>query len=214
MLSALGDEAAALDALEAESLRQQQQHHQALKYGQYLSMLSVNVAAASGGTISMLRLPPESDEIRHTLAEMGVPTGSLRVLHAYRLRNTRLHEAFNLLANSQSDSLPATSPASRPLSHRLLAMRLSPASVEHLVVHGLHPKEMVGTPEEWQVDPRSVPEAGCVDLASLANLIRGSTPPPQPFALFTGRAAWEVRIGRRSPQGFTSGACLTLPALC
>lgn len=201
VLAALREEAAALDALEAESVRQHQQHEQALKYGQYLNVLSVHVAAASGGGISMLRLPPDADEIRHTLSELGAPgVGPMQVLHAYRLRNTRLHEEFNLLASGHG----CASTDGSPLTHRLLAMRLTPRSVEHVLVHGLKAKPPIDSPLEWQVDPRSVPEAGCVDMSALAGIVAASMPPPQPFALFAGRAAWEVCARMQKPQGAES----------
>ena len=194
VLTALADEATALDALEAESVRQQQQQQHALKYGQYLNVLSVHVAAASGGSISMLRLPPEADEVRHTLAELGAPSvGPMQVLHAYRLRNARMHEEFNLLASGGGP----------PLTHRLLAMRLTPSSVEHCLVHGLRAKPAVDAPLGWQVDPRSVPEAGCVDMDALAKLVGASMPPAQPFALFAGRAAWENLLSGAVEEAMT-----------
>jgi hypothetical protein len=172
VLAALSDEAAALDALEAAAERQQEQQQNALKYGQYLNVLSVHVAAASGGSISMLRLPPDADEIRHTLSELGAPiSGPMQVLHAYRLRNARLHEEFNMLASGGRPLGEQQRGAGPPLTHRLLAMHLHRASVEHTLVYGLRPKPPVDAPLEWQVDPRSVPEAGCVDMGALAGLV-------------------------------------------
>ena len=77
------------------------------------------------------------------------------------------------------------------MSHRLLAMRLSPSAVEHVLIHGLADKPPLDTLVDWQVDPRSVPEAGCVDMQALVRMVANSPPPPSPFALFAGRAAWE-----------------------
>ena len=48
--SALDTEQRALEALEAEALRQHLQQLHALKYGQYLSVLSAHLEAASGSS--------------------------------------------------------------------------------------------------------------------------------------------------------------------
>ena len=149
---------------------------------QYLNTLSVHIAAASGGSISMLRLPPDSDEVRQVFVEMGAPAiGPMQVLHAYRLRNGRLFEGFNELAGGDVPQLGASptttgarasptgaraspspgamrskgskSPLKQPppppveggaFNHRLLAMRLAPSAVEHVLVHGLRPKVDAG----------------------------------------------------------------------
>jgi hypothetical protein len=105
-----------------------------------------------------------------------------------------LHDEWNRLASGGCGDAD-NGQAAAPMSHRLLAMRITTGAVEHTLVHGLHPKQTGRTAAEiaagWQVDPRSIPEAGCVDMGALANMVAMSTPPPAPFALFAGTAAWE-----------------------
>ena len=212
----LDAELRALEALEAEALRQHLQQLHALKYGQYLSVLSAHLEAASGSSIGMVKLMPDSEEVRQVLVEVGVPAGApLQVLHAYRLRNTRLQTEFGRAAVegtaqgaastssgggggggiSDPGAAPHSSSGADGYTQRLLALRLPTSAVEHTLVHGLRPRP---TDEEdalwWQVDPRTVPEAGCVDMKSLGGLISGSAPPPTPLALFSGKAAWETLL--------------------
>ena len=71
--TALQAEQSTLEALEAEAVRQHEQQQHALKYGQYLSVLSAHLHAASGGSLGMVRLPPESEEVRSVLAEVRSP---------------------------------------------------------------------------------------------------------------------------------------------
>lgn len=185
---------------------------------QYLAVLSAHVEAASGGSIGTTKLASEQDEVRQVLAEAGVPFGSpLHVLHAYKLRNARLEQEFNRKLKSSSGvsgASPVASPGgsngAAPLpppqgyTHRLLAMRLPPRSVEHLLVHGLRPKPPVTSARDWQVDPRTVPEAGCVDMESLASIVAASVPPPPPFALFSGPAAWEELLASTIEEAVTA----------
>ena len=203
VMAALNSEVEALAALEAEAVRQQQQQQHALKYGQYLSVLSAHIEAASGGSIGMIKLAPDSEEVRQILGEVGVPLGSpLQILHAYRLRNAKLQDDFNrktssLVSSSASGGGGGGSGSSghpNPPAgyvHRLLALRLPASAVEHALVHGLRPKPSVAHALDWQVDPQTVPEAGCVDMKSLSSIVRASAPPHPPFALFAGAAAWE-----------------------
>jgi hypothetical protein len=248
---ALEEEQAALQALEAEAVRQQQQQQQALKYGQYLSVLSTHIDAASGGCIGMIKLQADSDEINQVLTEVGAPPAApLQVLHAYRLRNNTLNEEFNRKAggdatttgtSSAGSGMSAPSPPGRAArggsrggsgggtscgsvssssggsasdgragapppgyTHRLLAMRLPASAVEHVLVHGLRPKPKEESGLDWQVDPRTVPEAGCVDLKSLGKLIGASLPPPPPFALFGGAAAWGELLAGAIEEAITA----------
>ena len=55
---ALDAEIKSLAALEAEAVRQHHQQQHALKYGQYLSVLSAHIEAASGGCEHERRRPP------------------------------------------------------------------------------------------------------------------------------------------------------------
>jgi hypothetical protein len=162
--------------------------------------------------------------VKQVLAEAGVPLGApLHVLHAYKLRNAKLHQEFNRklsggVGGSGRGGSAAASPVASPggtngaaslpppqgYTHRLLAMRLPPRSVEHVLVHGLRPKPPLAQAREWQVDPRTVPEAGCVDMDSLASIIGASLPPPPPFALFSGGAAWDELLASAIEEAITA----------
>ena len=147
----------------------------------------------------MLRLPPNAEEVRHALRELGAPaTGPMQILHAYRLRNAHLHDAFNARHAAglpPSAGGPSTGDGSRvAFGHRLLAMQLPRAAVEHTLVHGLNAQPPPGKERDWQVNPRSVPEAGCVDMKTLGSIIEVSRPVPPPFALFAGHAAWDALL--------------------
>lgn len=231
--SALEAEQMALEALEAEAVRQHEQQQHALKYGQYISVLSAHLSAASGSCLGTVRLPPESEEVRTVLAEVGVPLGApLQVLHAYRLHNKRLRDEFNARIKEAYPASPSKgmgSPSKAALSggvqslamggspermreitvpygytHRLLALRLAPAAVEHTLVFGLHPKPPPGQALAWQVDPQTVPEAGCVDMASLAKIVGASIPTPTPLPLFAGGAAWEAVLAGEVEEAITA----------
>ena len=218
---ALDAELHTLEALEAEAVRQHEQQKRALKFGQYLAVLSAHLEAASGGNIGMLKLPPESDEVRQALAEVGVPLNApLQILHMYRVKNARLREDFN--ARLKGDHPAGKSPGASPVkpggspggttalpapygyTHRLLAIRLAPAAVEHTLVHGLRPKPDAAHELDWQVDPNIVPEAGCVDMKSLAGIVGASLPPPTPLALFAGAPAWEALLQGEVEEAITA----------
>ena len=215
--AAFDAEIKALEALEAEAVRLHEQQKHAHRFGQYLTVLSAHLEAASGGAVGMLRLPAEGEEVRQVLAEVGVPLGApLQVLHAYRLRNSRLHDAFNKRLKGEYGAPAATavggaaagsSPSKKVLpayTHRLLAMRLSPAAVEHALVHGLKPKPPPASALDWQVDPATVPEAGCVDMKSLASIVGASIAPPMPPPLFAGAAAWETLLQGEVEEAITA----------
>ena len=215
--AAFDAEIKALEALEAEAVRLHEQQKHAHRFGQYLTVLSAHLEAASGGAVGMLRLPAEGEEVRQVLAEVGVLLGApLQVLHAYRLRNSRLHDAFNKRLKGEYGAPAATavggaaagsSPSKKVLpayTHRLLAMRLSPAAVEHALVHGLKPKPPPASALDWQVDPATVPEAGCVDMKSLASIVGASIAPPMPPPLFAGAAAWETLLQGEVEEAITA----------
>lgn len=186
--------------------------HGRMTRSQYLSVLSAHIEAASGGSIGVTKLEPEHDEVRQVLSDAGVPFGApLHVLHAYRLRNAKLQEDFNRRAaagvpssaNGGGDA-GAVPPAPQGYTQRILALRLPPTSVEHALVHGLRPKPPVAKALDWQVDPRTVPEAGCVDMKSLASIVGASTPLRPPFALFAGAAAWDELLANAIEEAITA----------
>ena len=98
----------------------------------------------------MLRLPAEGEEVRRVRGGGRAARRAAAGAHAYRLRNSRLHDAFNKRLKGEYGAPAATavggaaagnSPSKKVLpayTHRLLAMRLSPAAVEHALVHGLN----------------------------------------------------------------------------
>ena len=210
----LDAELRALEALEAEALRQHLQQLHALKYGQYLSVLSAHLEAASGGSIGMVKLMPDSEEVRQVLVEVGVPAGApLQVLHAYRLRNTRLQTDFGHAALESAAPGGAASssgggggggsdggadaheqqrrrrPARSGCSLRLPTSRWAQARARPAA----HPADdddalVAGRPAHGA-------RGGCVDMKSLA-ASSCSAPPPRRSRSSRGR-----RRGRRSSPG-------------
>ena len=138
---AIKAEQEALTALEAEEARQYEQLHRALRYSHYLDVLALHLDAASGGAITLEQLPDGAAEVRSALLQAGAPlqTSPLQVLHAYRLGNRLLSDAFEQRARAAADQLG-------PPTQRVVALRLpSGSTVEHVLVHGVRSRPAGGS---------------------------------------------------------------------